>query len=154
MMWRNRYGGRNMMWPAHGMRNDRRGLRGARWDMDFLLGGTSGPVQSNFPAMNVWQGDEGVVVTAEIPGVLPENIEITVSGDILTVSGNRDDEQLPENARYNRRERGHGEFSRKLKLQYHVDSESVVATFTNGILQIELPRLPEEKPRKIEVKSA
>lgn len=151
MMWRNRYGKRNMMWPVHGMRRNQRGLR---WDMNFLLGGTSGPVQSDFPAMNVWDGDEGVVVTAEIPGILPENIEITVKGDRLTVSGDRDIEELPEGARYNRRERGHGEFSRTLKLQYQVDTENVVASFQNGILQIELPRLSQEKPRKIEIKSA
>ena len=151
MLWRNRYGNRHMMWPNTGTRNDMRRLR---WDMDFLLGGTSGPVQSNFPAMNVWAGDDGVIVTAEIPGILPENLDITVKGDRLTVSGDRNLDELPEGARYNRRERGYGEFSRTLQLQYQADADNVEATFRNGILQIELPRLPEEKPKKIEIKSA
>ncbi len=139
------------MWPIRGSRN---GVRRARWDMDFLLGGTSGPVQSNFPEMNVWTGDEGVIVTAEIPGVLLENLDISVKGDRLTVSGEWNVDELPKGARYNRRERGHGEFSRSLKLQFQVDAENVGATFRNGILQIELPRIPEEKPKKIEIKSA
>ncbi len=139
------------MWPNIGPRND---MRRMRWDMDFLLGGTSGPVQSNFPAMNMWAGDEGVIVTAEIPGVLPENLDITVKDDRLTVSGDRNHDELLEGVHYNRRERGHGEFSRTLQLQHQVDAENVKATFRNGILQIELPRLPEEKPKKIEVKSA
>lgn len=139
------------MWPSSGTRNDMRRLR---WDMDFQLGGTSGPVQSNFPAMNVWVGDDGVIVTAEIPGILPENLDITVKGDRLTVSGDRNLDELPEGARYNRRERGQGQFSRTLQLQFQVDAENVGATFKNGILQIELPRLLEEKPKKIEIRSA
>jgi HSP20 family protein len=151
MIWRNRYGKRMMMRPINGSRND---MRRMRWDMDFLLGGTSGPVQADFPVMNVWSGDEGVIVTAEIPGVIPEDLNITIKGDRLTVSGERNVDELPEGSRFNRRERGHGEFSRSLQLQYQVDSEDVAATFRNGILQIELPRLPEEKPTKIEIKSA
>ena len=139
------------MRPTTGSRND---MRRMRWDMDFLLGGTSGPVQADFPAMNVWSGDDGVIVTAEIPGVLPENLDITVKGDRLTVSGDHNLDELPEGAQFNRRERGHGEFSRTLQLKYQADAENVAATFRHGILQIELPRLPEEKPKKIEIKSA
>ena len=153
MMWtnygRNRFGRRNPAWPHFRMRND---LRGLNWD--FALGGTAAPVRTTFPAMNVWEGDNGVIVTAEIPGVLPEDIEITVKDNELTVSGNRNDEELPESTRYNRRERRYGEFSRTLKLRFQVDAENIEASFKNGILQIELPRIPEEKPRKIEIKSA
>jgi len=154
MMWRNPYGRnrsgrRNMIWPSLRMRNEMRGLH---WN--FGLGGTSGPVQSHFPAMNTWEGDEGMIITAEIPGVLPENIDVAVKDDILTLSGNRDSEELPEGMQYNRRERGRGEFSRSIRLQFQVDTENVQATFKNGILEIELPRLPEEKPRKIEIKPA
>ncbi|MGB3715222.1 MAG: Hsp20/alpha crystallin family protein, partial [Candidatus Promineifilaceae bacterium] len=118
-----------MMWPSTGTGIDMRRLR---WDMDFQLGGTSGPVQSNFPAMNMWAGDERVIVTAEIPGILPENLDITVRGDRLTISGDRNLDELPEGARYNRRERGQGQFSRTLQLQFQVDAENVGATFKNG----------------------
>jgi HSP20 family protein len=154
MMWKNSYGRsrtsrRQMMWPGLLMRKDMRGLH---WDLE--LGGTSGPVQTNFPTMNIWEGDEGMIVTAEIPGVVPDNIDIAVQGNILTLSGSRESEELSEGMHYNRRERGNGEFSRSVKLQFQADTENVQATFRNGILQIELPRLPEEKPRKIEIKSA
>ena len=146
---RNRYGSRNLMRPNIRMRNDRRGFN---WD--FVLGGTSGPVQASFPAMNVWEGEDGVIVTAEIPGVVPEEIEITVKDNKLTVCGDRNSEDLPEDTKFNRRERGNGEFSRTLKLRFQVDADNVMASFKNGILHIELPRLPEEKPKKIEIKSA
>ena len=145
---RNRYGRRNLMRPNIRMRNDRRGFN---WD--FVLGGTSGPVQASFPAMNVWEGDDGVIVSAEIAGVLPEEIEITMKDNKLTVSGDRSSEDLGEDTQYKRRERGNGEFSRTLKLRFQVDADNVQASFKNGILNIELPRLPEEKPKKIEVKS-
>ena len=146
---RNQYRGRNLMWPNIRMRNDRRGFN---WD--FVLGGTSGPVRSSFPAMNVWEGEDSVVVTAEMPGVLAEEIEITVKDNKLTLSGDRNNEELPEGTRYNRRERGNGEFTRSLKLRFRVDSENIRASFENGILKIALPRFPEEQPKKIDIKSA
>ena len=156
MLWinrrgRNRFGNRNLWWPNMRMRGR---WPGFRWDMDHLLGGTAGPLQADFPAINVWAGDEGLVVTAEIPGLLPEDIEINVNGNRLTISGERAIDEVPEGARYNRRERSYGKFSRTLKLQYEVDADNVVATFENGILKVELPRLPEEKPRKIEITAA
>ena len=152
MMWRNyrpnRYGRRNLRWPNMIMRND---LRGLNWD--FVLGGTSGPVESTFPPMNVYEGEEGAIVTAEIPGVSLEDITITVKDNLLTLSGERDSLELPDGAQFKRRERGSGEFERTIKFEFTIDADQVNATFTDGILQIELPHLPEEKPKKIEIKS-
>lgn len=150
MMWRNRYRRQHAMWPRTAVWHD---VRRLRRDMDYLLGGTSGPIRASFPPLNQWVGDEGVVVTAEIPGVNPDELNITVNGDMLTVSGTRNDEELPEGAKYHRRERGFGKFSRTLQLPFQVDADEVGASFRSGVLTIELPRIPEEKPKKIEVKS-
>jgi HSP20 family protein len=121
--------------------------------MDYLLGGTSGPRRVKFPAVNAWVNDEGINLTAEIPGVDPESINITVSGDEVSLSGTRNLEDLPEDIKFHRRERGFGEFVRTLNLPFEVDADAVEAKFHNGVLNIKMPRLPEEKPRKIEVRS-
>lgn len=107
-----------------------------------------------YPALNVWTSDEGLNVTAEVPGVRPEEIDIQVVGDTLTLSGTRKPEELTENARYHRQERGYGNFTRSLQLPFPVDVNKVEATFHNGVLMIAMPRTEEDKPRKIAVKSA
>jgi HSP20 family protein len=107
-----------------------------------------------YPALNVWTSDEGLNVTAEVPGVSPEEIEISVVGDTLTLSGTRKPEELDENARYHRQERGYGAFTRSLQLPFPVDVNKVEATFRNGVLMVAMPRSEEDKPRKITVKSA
>ena len=106
---------------------------------------------ASYPAMNVWMNDEGVVVTAELPGCSPDNIDITVVGDTLTVKGNRTDEELPEGAVYHRRERTCGSFSRGFALPFEVEASGVDATFEQGVLRITLPRAEADKPRRIQV---
>lgn len=107
-----------------------------------------------FPALNVWTNEDGLNITAEVPGVHPEDIDISVVGDTLTLSGERRPDELKEGARYHRQERGYGSFSRSLQLPYMVDVRKVNATFRDGVLNIELPRAEQDKPRKISVKSA
>lgn len=147
MKWRNVYwrpsAPRNVFWQD---------FRDLNRNMGFHLGGTRGPVQSRFPALNGYVSDEGLIVTAEVPGVNPEAIEISVVDEKLTISGSRGEEELPEGAKYHRRERGDGDFNRTIELPFKVDIEGIEANFENGILRVFLPRLPEEKPRKIQVK--
>jgi HSP20 family protein len=107
-----------------------------------------------YPAMNVWSNDEGLFITAEVPGVSNEDIDISVVGDTLTLTGNRKPDEIDENTRYHRQERGYGNFSRSVQLPFPVDVSKVDATFHNGVLSITLPRAEEDKPRKIAVKSA
>jgi HSP20 family protein len=111
-------------------------------------------VAPSFPAMNVWSNDEGLVVTAEVPGINPKDIEVSVIEDTLTVSGKRDPEQVGEDANYLRQERGYGQFTRSLQLPYTVAANKVEASFKNGVLNVSLPRKEEDKPRKIKVKAA
>ncbi|MDT8898176.1 Hsp20/alpha crystallin family protein [Thermanaerothrix sp. 4228-RoL] len=107
-----------------------------------------------FPPMNVWTNPEGAVVTVELPGVNPEQIEVSVVGDTLTLRGKRVAEDLPEGARYQRRERFQGEFARSLQLPFSIDADHVEAQYENGILTITLPRAEADKPKRITVQAA
>jgi HSP20 family protein len=128
-------------------------MRDLQNEMEFLLGGTRGPIRKEYPMINAWVNEDGLIVSAELSGVDPEEIDISVVGDTLTLNGTRNGEDLPDGAEYYRRERGHGEFTRSLNLPFKVDVDGVEASFVNGILKLELPRLPEEKPKKILLKS-
>jgi HSP20 family protein len=107
-----------------------------------------------YPAMNVWANENGALVTAEVPGVRPEDIDVSVVGETLTLSGMRSPEEMNEDARYHRQERSYGKFTRSLQLPFAVDVNKIEATFKNGVLNVELPRAESDKPRKISVKSA
>jgi HSP20 family protein len=105
----------------------------------------------SFPAMNIWTSEEGQVITAEIPGVDVEDIDISVTGKVLTLSGSRKTEDIADEVRYHRQERGYGRFKRSIQLPFPVAAEQVKATFDKGILTINLPRAEEDKPKKITV---
>ena len=107
----------------------------------------------SFPAMNVWSSEEGLILTAEVPGIRPEDIDVSVIGETLNLTGARKPEELKEGTRYHRQERGYGKFSRTIQLPFPVDVNKVEATFKNGLLHISLPRAEADKPRKIAVKS-
>lgn len=109
---------------------------------------------AGFPAMNIWSSNDGLKVTAEVPGVNPADIDINVVGDTLTLNGERKPDDLKEGVQYHRQERGYGKFSRSIQLPYKVNVKKVEASFSDGVLSIDLPRAEEDKPRKIAVKSA
>lgn len=114
--------------------------------------GTSAPSAAEFPLINMWQNDADVVATAEIPGVEPNDIDISVIEKAVTIKGNRKaEENVPQEA-YHRSERGYGTFSRTIELPFKVDADKVGARFSKGILYVTLPRAEEEKPKKISVK--
>jgi HSP20 family protein len=104
-----------------------------------------------FPAINVWTSENGVIVRSEIPGIDPNDVEISLLNDTLTIRGSRDADVLKEEQRCHRQERGCGQFTRALQLPFSVDGDRVQARFSNGVLQIDLPRAESDKPRKIGV---
>ena len=109
---------------------------------------------AGFPAINVWLNEEGAVVTAELPGLDVKDLEISVVGTTLTLTGERKPEGLPKDAVVHRQERGVGKFSRTVDLPFSVDSNKVQATLEKGILRILMPRAEQDKPRKISIMSA
>lgn len=109
---------------------------------------------TTYPAMNVWTNPDGAIVTAELPGINPDALEISVQGDTLTLRGSRAADALGEGEAYHRRERGAGQFQRAFQLPFAVDAGKVEATYELGVLSITLPRAESDKPKKIQVASA
>ncbi|MCK6485241.1 MAG: Hsp20/alpha crystallin family protein [Phycisphaerae bacterium] len=106
-----------------------------------------------FPAMNVWEDGDALFVEAEMPGLKMDDIEVVVTGDELTLKGERRETQNA-NVTYHRRERGVGAFSRVLRLPYAVDVDKVEANLRDGVLTIRVPKSEQARARKIVVKGA
>ena len=126
-------------------------------EMNRLFDSTSrGQVFSapSYPAINIWTNDEGQLISAEMPGVHPDDISIDVIADALSISGERKPDEVAKDANYHRRERGYGSFSRTIQLPFMVDPNKVEANFKNGVLMISLPRAEVDKPKKITVKNS
>jgi len=116
----------------------------------FSDAGQKSPV--DYPAVNIWEKDEKAVVTAELPGVDPEKIDISVSGDTLTITGISSPQNFTQGEIYLRQERGTGSFQRSIQLQFQVDAQNVEAKYEKGVLTINLPRAKEDLPKKIKIK--
>jgi HSP20 family protein len=108
---------------------------------------------AEYPPLNVAANENEVLVTAELPGVDPKDIDITVQGGSFTLKGRRKAEERKENERYHRQERSSGSFARTLELPYNLDAEKVQASLKNGVLRVVLPRAEDDKPRKVRVES-
>jgi HSP20 family protein len=128
-------------------------LRRMQTEMSRLFSGFSATTARDFPPINIWLGENSVVVIAELPGVTREDVTIGLQEDVLTLEGKREP-KVQENVNWQRRERAYGTFSRAVQLPFRVDADNVQAHFNNGILEIELQRLEADRPKKIEIRAA
>jgi HSP20 family protein len=97
--------------------------------------------------VDIYEKDNRIVVDAELPGIDKKDITVDVKGKLLTLGGERrDDEEIKEENRY-RRERRYGRFERTFSMPFEIDPESVTARYENGILRLEIPK-PEEQQQK------
>ena len=103
-----------------------------------------------FPPVNAYANEDGIALSAQLPGVTQDDLDISVFRDTLTLRGRRQPEASERRA-YHRRERGHGEFVRNISLPFSVDPERVDATIQDGVLRISLHRPEEDKPKRIKV---
>lgn len=121
-----------------------------------LLGDTAWPWGESpsgvFPALNLWEDGDNLVVEAELPGLRLSDIEVLVIGNELTIKGERKAEKREE-VSYHRQERGTGVFNRLVRLPVMIDAGKVEASFKDGVLTVRLPKAEAAKPRRIEVKS-
>ena len=122
-------------------------------DRLFSRGGVNASLSGigSFPALNVWEDDQNLYAEAELPGFNMDDLEIYVTGNQLTLKGQRRPPEL-EGGMWHRRERGYGTFSRVVELPGDIDGDSVSAEFKLGVLRIALPKSEKLKPRRIEVK--
>jgi len=103
------------------------------------------------PALDLCETQDGFVVEAALPGLKPEDLEITVENNILTIKGETRRESEDKQRNYHRVERSFGSFQRSIALPTTVKADQIKATLTNGVLQLDIPKAEEVKPRKISV---
>ena len=123
-------------------------------ELHRLFGGRAETApQTPFPEVNVWEGDDRLILTAAFPGIEPAEIGVTVSRDAVTLRGGHSDVELKEGEEWHRRERTSGAFDRTINLPFEVDPDQAEAVFETGVLRLELQRPEEHKPKKVNIKS-
>jgi HSP20 family protein len=123
-----------------------------RWDPVAELGALGTREGPFVPAFEVKETRDAYVFKADLPGVREADLEISLTGNRLTLSGKRDPEAREEEARFYAHERSYGTFSRSFTLPEGVDPEHAEADLSSGVLTVVVPKRPEVKPRRIEVK--
>jgi HSP20 family protein len=123
-----------------------------RWDPFRELEGAAGGDYGIFaPSFDVKETKEGYVFRADLPGVREEDLEISLTGNRLAISGHREQEKREQGDTYYASERSYGAFSRAFTLPEGTDADNVKAELKNGVLQVIVPKKPEVQPRKITI---
>jgi len=107
-----------------------------------------------FPKLDVSETDTAVLVSAELPGVSQEQIDVEIHADTLRISGEKKDERVVDQHNFHAVERSFGRFDRVVNLPVEVDSKQAEATFKDGVLSVSLPKLKPVEAQKITVKAA
>ncbi len=134
-------------------------LFGLRQGMDRFLEESFGSPMWRFQhdgssvPLDVYTTENEMVVTATLPGMTPEEVDINIEGELLTIKGELKSEERPTTGEYLYHERRHGAFSRSLTLPTGLRPDQAEAVFENGVLTLTIPKAEELKPRKIEVKA-
>jgi HSP20 family protein len=114
----------------------------------------SGRRQSWVPAVDVFDEGDAVVLKAELAGMKPDDIQIEVEDNVLTIKGERAFNEKVDDERYYRVERRFGSFQRSLALPQGVKADEIQAAYEDGILEVRVPKAAAERPRRIEVRAA
>lgn len=145
-------------------RNEMDPFRSLRKEMDALFNDWAGGLKSagtDFnPSLDVSETDKEIRIVAELPGVAEKDVEVTLSGDVLTIKGEKKsekDEKKEEKGRtWHRTERSFGMFQRSMRMPRDIDPAKVAADFKDGVLTVTLPKPVElqQQTKKIEIKSS
>jgi HSP20 family protein len=122
------------------------------WNSRFGLENLSGTGQW-LPRLDMSETDTAVVVNVDVPGIDPKQIDISVTGDTLTIRGERQEEKETKGKTFHRLERSYGSFCRSVGLPTSVDVDKIKATAKEGVLTITLPKREEVRPRQIKVET-
>jgi HSP20 family protein len=104
------------------------------------------------PALDISERKDAYLVTVELPGLKPEDLDITMEDGLLTIQGERQLTQESSEQQFHRVERRYGAFRRSITLPAHVTAEGIQASFEDGVLQILVPKAEEAKPKRIQVR--
>jgi HSP20 family protein len=119
--------------------------------------GANGTTRVNdwMPPVDIRESEGELTISLEIPGVSPENIQLTTDNGVLTVSGEKVEERKEDQQRrYHLVERSYGSFSRSFRMPKNLDDSKIEATFEHGVLTVHIPKAAIPQPRKIEVRAA
>ena len=124
--------------------------------MDRVFEDFFAPARDNGPApfappVDITETPEGLVLRADLPGLRPSDLQVQVENGILTLRGERKDEQEQKGATYHTYERRYGSFVRSFELPVHIDPAQVKARYTDGVLTVTLPKKEEAKPKAIQI---
>ncbi len=111
--------------------------------------GDGGSAEELTPKMDIFEKDDKFVVKAELPGMKGEDIDISITGDILTIKGEKKSESEVDEENYYRRETSYGSFTRSIRLPSSVDIDKISASSEDGLLEIDLPKAGVVQPKKI-----
>ena len=115
--------------------------------------GENGALTSSWiPACDVFEDKEAVKIVAEVPGVRPEDVRISLENNLLTIRGEKKQQAEEKNERVHRYERSYGAFERTFSLPTTVDPDRIVANYEHGILTVSIPKAERARPREIPVK--
>ena len=103
------------------------------------------------PAVDIYEDEKQLVLTAEIPGINEKDVEIKVEDNTLSIHGERKLEKETKEENYHRIERAYGSFFRSFTLPNHIDQDKIQAEHENGVLKITMPKKPELQPRKVKI---
>ena len=115
--------------------------------------GRMAPLGAKTLAVDMYETDDDVVVKTAVPGIKSEDINVSITGDVLTIRGETKAEEKVEKASYIRQERRYGAFSRSLTLPSTVVADKATAEFENGVLILTLPKAEDVRPKTIKIKA-
>ena len=113
--------------------------------------GNGGAIRRWIPPMDLLESDDDIVLRADLPGMTEDDVEIEIKDGVLTISGEREAEHEQKGEGFHRVERAFGRFSRSLSLPAGVDASKVAASFTDGVLEVKVPKPEETKPTRVEI---
>lgn len=105
------------------------------------------------PPVDIFEQADHIRILTELPGVKPEHVKLSVEGNVLTLSGTKEQETEERTERVHRYERTYGTFERTFTLPATIDASGIKATYDNGVLTVTLPKVEKAKPRQIQVES-
>ena len=122
-------------------------------DWSPFQGSLARTARSFSPAVDVIEREDAFVLKAEVPGLSPEQIELQVDHDVLTLRGEQKSEQTDERNGYRRIERSYGSFTRSFVLPQGTNVDTIEASVENGVLSVKIPKVQAATPRKLQIKS-